>query len=254
MASLTGLRIVVTRAAHQAEELAAPLRELGADVILLPTIAIGPPADVRPLQEAARRANDYDWIIFTSQNSVAAFSSHLATGDGEAQEFKVAAIGKATRDAAEARGVKVHLVPEKYVAESLADAFASEDLAGKHVLIPSAAVTRDVIPRKLEECGAIVSVVEAYTNVLPDGAGDQAARVFREPLPDWILFASSSAVEKLVALVDVQKLQRMKIGTIGPITSATVQKFGLSVAAEANPHDIGGMVNAVVKHSLLAPP
>jgi uroporphyrinogen-III synthase len=245
MGSLKGLRIVVTRAAHQAEELAGPLRQLGADVILFPTIAIGPPADVRPLRAAARSANNYDWIIFTSQNSVAAFSSHLPIG--EAQGFKVAAIGRATREAAEAQGLSVHLVPEKYVAESLADAFASEDLVGKHVLIPRAAVTRDVIPRKLEELGAVVRVVEAYCNVVPDGAGDQAAQVFREPLPDWILFASSSAVEKLVALVDVQKLQRMKIGTIGPITSATVQKFGLSVAAEANPHDTGGMVDAVVK-------
>jgi uroporphyrinogen-III synthase len=250
MGSLEGLRIVVTRAAHQAEELAAPLRQLGADVILLPAIAIGPPADVRPLQEAARRANNYDWVVFTSQNSVAAFSSHLATNDE--QRFKAAAIGKATRDAAEAQGLRVHLVPEKYVAGSLADAFASENLAGKHVLIPSAAVTRDVIPRKLEECGAIVSIVEAYRNVLPDGAANQAAPVFSEPLPDWVLFASSSAVENLVALVDVQKLQRMKIGTIGPITSATVQKFGLSVAAQANPHDTGGMVDAVVRYSLLA--
>jgi len=250
MDSLKGLRIVVTRAAQQAEELAAPLRQLGADVILLPTIAIGPPADVRPLQQAAAAANDYDWVVFTSQNSVDAFAAHRH--GGQPQRFKAATIGKATRDAAARQGLAVDLVPEKYVAESLADAFASENLAGKHILIPSAAVTRDVIPRKLEERGAVVTVVEAYRNMLPEGAAEQASRIFCDSLPDWVLLASPSAVDNLIALVGMQKLQRMKIGTIGPITSAAVQNFGLSVAAEANPHDTGGMVDAVVKYSLLA--
>jgi uroporphyrinogen-III synthase len=229
---------------HQAEELAAPLRQLGADVILLPTIAIGPPADMRPLQEAAGCANDYDWIIFTSQNSVEAFSSHRPTG--QAQRFKVATVGKATRDAAEALGLTVHLVPDKYVAEALADAFASEDLTRKNILIPSAAVTRDVIPRKLEERGAIVRVVEAYRNVLPAGAAQEAARVFREPLPDWVLFASPSAVDNLACLVDGHKLGCIKIATIGPVTSIAVRKHGLTVTAEADPHDVNGLIQSVV--------
>src|SRR4051812_20857243 len=159
MASLKGLRIVVTRAAHQAEELASPLRRLGAEIILLPVIEIGPPADVRPLQTAASRANEYDWIVFTSQNSVDAFASRARLSKG--QKFKTAAIGRATREAAERAGLRVHLVPEKYVAENLTEAFASEDLRAKQVLIPSAAVTRDVIPRELEKRGAIVTVVEA---------------------------------------------------------------------------------------------
>jgi len=244
MGSLKGLRVVVTRAVHQAEELAAPLRQLGADVILLPTIAIGPPADMRPLQEAAGYANDYDWIIFTSHNSVEAFGSYRPTGQD--QRFKVATVGKATRDAAEARGLTVHLMPDKYVAEALADAFASEDLTSRHILIPSAAVTRDVIPRKLEERGAIVTVVEAYRNVLPKGAAQDAARVFREPLPDWVLFASPSAVDNLTSLVDRQTLGCIKIATIGPVTSMAVRKHGLTVTAEADPHDVNGLVQSIL--------
>jgi uroporphyrinogen III methyltransferase/synthase len=222
---------------------------MGAEVILLPTIAIGPPADVGPLQQAASHANEFDWVIFTSQNSVEAFARYRRRGP---QIFKVATIGKASRDAAQRRGFTVHKVPDRYVAENLADAFASENLAGKHILIPSAAVTRDVIPRRLEELGAIVTAVEAYRNVVPEGAAEQAAGIFRDPLPEWVLFASPSAVENLIALVGTQNLQRVKIATIGPITSAAVEKLGLAVAAEADPHDAGGMVDAVVKYSLLA--
>ncbi len=244
MQSLKGLRIVVTRAAHQAEELAAPLRQLGAEVVLLPTIAIGPPADSRPLQAAASRANNYDWIIFTSQNSVDSFVAYARSDD--AQKFKVAAVGRATRDAAEHRGLRVHLVPERYVAESLAEAFALEDLAGKRVLIPSAAVTRDVVPKKLNEQGAIVTVVEAYRNSLPEGLAEQASLVFRDPMPHWVLFASPSAVDNLAALVDLQVLKQVNIASIGPVTSRAVEKYGLSVAAEADPHDVNGLVAAVV--------
>jgi uroporphyrinogen-III synthase len=248
MAALSGLRIVVTRAAHQAEELAGPLRRLGADVILLPSIAIGPPADSRPLQEAASRANDYDWIIFTSQNSVEAFASYAQVG--KEQKFRAAAVGRATREAAERHGVTVHLVPDKYVAESLADAFAREDLHGKRVLIPSAAVSRDVIPHKLEELGAIVTIVEAYRNVAPEDTAERAAHVFRDPLPDWVLFASPSAVEHLAALVDLQVLKRVRIASIGPVTSRAVEKCDLTVTAEANPHDTGGLVAAVLTNGV----
>jgi uroporphyrinogen-III synthase len=243
MGALNGLRIVVTRAAHQAEELAAPLRQLGAQVILLPTIAIGPPADIAPLQEAASRANEYDWIIFTSQNSVDAFAAHARCG--ELQRFKVAAVGNATREAAEGRGLEVHRIPENYVAESLVDAFSTGELRGKQILIPSAAVTRDVIPRELSQRGAVVTVVEAYRNVLPDGLAETASLVFRDPLPDWVLFASPSAVENLASLVQMQVVKRVKIATIGPVTSKAVEKYGLTVTAEADTHDIEGLVSAV---------
>jgi uroporphyrinogen-III synthase len=244
MASLKGLRIVVTRAAHQAEELAAPLRLLGADVILLPTIAIGPPSDTRALQQAVSCANDYDWIIFTSQNSVECFTSY--TRASEQQRFKVAAVGRATCETAEHHGLKVHLVPEKYVAESLADAFVSADLQSRRILIPSAAVTRDVIPRELEKRGALVTVVEAYCNVVPEDAAEQASLIFREPLPDWVLFASPSAVDHLTALVALRTLEQVKICSIGPVTSKAMRKYGLTVAAEANPHDVKGLVAAVL--------
>lgn len=247
MGSLNGLRIVVTRSAHQAGELAAPLRKLGAEVILLPTIGIAPPADIRPLQEAVSRANEYDWIIFTSQNSVDAFVCQRRVP--EEQRFKVAAVGRATRECAERAGLKTHLIPEKYVAEGLIDAFGSESLRGRRILIPSAAVTRDVIPRELETRGAIVTVVEAYRNVLPEGTAERASQVFREPFPDWVLFASPSAVENLTTLVDLEALRQVKIGTIGPVTSRAVEKYSLNVAAQANTHDANGLIEVVVERS-----
>lgn len=242
--SLAGLRIVVTRATHQAQELAAPLRSLGADVLLAPLIGISGPADPAPLREAAAQCDSYDWIIFTSANSVNAFAAELPLPRGEFRP-RIAAIGTATRTVAEKNGFPVSLVPERYIAESLAEAFGSEPLAGKRILIPSAAVTRDVVPRALGALGASVDVVEAYRNVIPAGAEAQLREALSQPYPDWITFASSSAVENALSLGGHDALRNVNIATIGPITSQSARAHGLLVVAEAQEHTTDGLVAAI---------
>ncbi len=253
MCDLSGLRIIVTRAAHQAEDLADPLRELGAGVILAPVIGITAPADPAPLREAAAQCDDYDWIIFTSANAVAAFAAELPR-PRPACAARVAAIGPATREAAEKNGFEVAVVPAEYVAESLAEALGKQNLKGKRILIPSAAVTRDVVPQALGKLGAQVERVEAYRNVIPSGAGERMVEVFREPFPDWVTFASSSAAENTWKLAGSEALQRVKIATIGPLTSAAVRKVGLTVAAEARVHSMVGLVEAICRCRPFAPP
>jgi len=243
MCNLAGSRVVVTRAIHQAGELARPLSKFGAEVLLAPMIEIGPPVDIAPLREAAAQCDQYDWIIFSSVNAVNAFAGELSVPKPACAP--VAVIGEATRQAAEASGFVVSLIPEKYVAESLIDAFGSEDLRGKRLLIPSAAVTRDLIPSALGQHGAQVEVVEAYRNTIPSGALERAAEVFCEPLPDWVTFASSSAVEHAVEIVKLGPLQRMKLASIGPVTSKTALKYGLKVTAEAKVHTAEGLVAAI---------
>ncbi len=244
MRALEGLRIVVTRAGHQAEKLAAALRALGAEVILLPTIGIAPPRDPGPLREAVARADDYDWILFTSVNGVAAFTAELKR-EPRFCKARIATVGAATRQAAEERGFTVSLTPEKYVAEGLIEAFGNEDLNGRWVLIPSAAVTRDVVPRELRSRGAHVDVVEAYRNELPPGTAERARTVFETKPPDWVLFASGSAVDNLIHLTGVEAVRRTRIGSIGPITSEAVNRHGLTVAAEAKVHTIDGLMDAI---------
>jgi uroporphyrinogen-III synthase len=246
MRRLSGARVVVTRAAHQAEPLAQLLRELGAEVVLAPLIGIGPPADLAPLREAAAQCDEYDWILFTSANAVAAFRAELAV-DKTTFHAKFAAIGTATREAAEASGFPIAIVPREYIAEELVESLTAETIAGRRVLIPSAAVTRDIVPDALRKIGARVDVVEAYRNVVPAGARERLAEVLREPFPDWIAFASPSAVENAVALAGDVVLRRLKIATIGPVTSEAVRKYGLAVTAEAVPHTVEGLVAAMCK-------
>ena len=234
----------MTRASHQAEELAAPLRDLGAEVLLLPMIEIAPPEDSALLEQAASNCNRYDWIIFTSANAVDAFASALPVGF--VCEAKIATVGEATRQACEQRGLAVLLTPQEYVAESLVEAFQEYDLHDHRVLIPSAAVTRDVVPVELRKLGALVHVVEAYRNIVPARSQMLVETMLREPYPDWALFASSSAVRNLEKLAGADRINRMQVASIGPVTSATARRLGVHVTAEAQVHDVQGLVSAVL--------
>jgi len=138
---LRGRRIVVTRAREQAGELVRALEEMGAEVVLAPTIRIEPLPDLEPLRRALSRLADYRWTVFTSQNTVHVVRERVAGWGLSPHIFaqtRVAAIGPATADALGAAGVRVELVPAGYVAESLVEALATQDsLGGARILIPA---------------------------------------------------------------------------------------------------------------------
>jgi uroporphyrinogen III methyltransferase / synthase len=135
---------------------------------------------------------------------------------------------------------------KEYVAESLIEAFAAHDLAGKRVLLPRAAVARDLVPVELTRRGALVDVVEAYRTVIPEDAAERIATAFARK-PDWITFTSSSTVQNFVTLVGAAKLEGVKVATIGPVTSQTARSLGVTVAVEAHPFTIDGLVSAILQ-------
>ena len=95
---LSGKRIVVTRTRKQAGALSEQLRDLGAEVIELPTIRIEPPQDLRAFAELVQDAHGYDWIVFTSPNGVTAFFEMFYKLYDDAREIggaRLAAIGPA---------------------------------------------------------------------------------------------------------------------------------------------------------------
>lgn len=245
MSWLTGQRIVVTRASHQAEDLAQPLRELGAEIVLLPMLSIMPPENSVPLQKAAQQVHSYDWIVFSSANAVEALAAHLPSGQPPPKAC-VAVIGVATRNAVERIGWRADIVPEHFVAESLVEAMSRFALKGCRVLIPSAAITRDVLPQALTGLGASVDVVEAYRNSLTDENRQRAQDFFawQDP-PDWVTFTSSSAVDHLVQSAGVAALTAVRIASIGPITSATIRNYGLNVAVEPAEHTVQALVASI---------
>lgn len=245
---LAGKRIVVTRTRRQAGALSSQLRDLGAEVIELPTIRIEPPSDLRAFAELVQDAHTYDWIVFTSPNGVTAFFEMFYKLYDDAREIggaRIAAIGSATAQRVRDFHLKVDLQPEEFVAEAVLREFKKQgDLENLRILIARAEEARDLLPKGLEALGAIVDVAFTYKTVAePTDRTEARSRLAAEGA-DMITFTSSSTVENYLAL-GLPWPRGMLVATIGPITSQTARDRGLTVGVEARQHDIPGLVEAI---------
>ena len=253
---LSGVRVLVGRARHQASELSAKLKALGAEVIEIPFIEIRRPRSYRPLDAALRDIAEYDWLILTSVNGVeaaAARMQHLRIATEALKHLSIAAIGPATARELEKLGLKVAVVPPRYVAESVVESLRDK-VEGKRMLLARAKVARDVIPRELRKLGAQVDVVGAYETVIPGSSRRELQRVMGDPRsrPHVITFTSSSTVRNFVQLLGGRGrpphtlLNGIKFASIGPVTSATMRELGLPVHIEAEEYTIPGLICAIV--------
>ncbi|MEO8617257.1 MAG: uroporphyrinogen-III C-methyltransferase [Luteolibacter sp.] len=247
---LFGKRIVVTRTREQAGELSKALRDLGADVVELPTIRIEPPEDQREFVELVTHAHEYDWLVFTSPNGVERFFDAFFIAFEDARSLgnpRIAAIGAGTAQKIREYRFAVDLIPERFVAEGLIDAFKKEDIENLTMLWVKAAETRDVIGEGLTAMGAIVDNCITYRTV-PETEDPTGARArLEEEGADLITFTSSSTVDHFFDL-GIDWPEGCAAASIGPVTSETLRKKGMKPAFEAPQHDIPGLVKAIVKY------
>lgn len=247
---LSGRRIVVTRAARQGGGLRERLERLGAEVVLLPAIEIVPPDSYAPLDDALRRASEFDWLVVTSANAVRVIDERLtALGIARVSLLHLlsAAVGRATADALTGLGLTAEVVPDYAVGESLAEALTG-CVRGQRVLLVRAVTARDVVPDALVAAGASLTAVDAYRTVSPADTVERARVVFGDTLlPDAVVFTSGSTVTHLLdALQDAGIAFPREVAciSIGPVTSATLRDRGLDVAAEAETASLEGLVEA----------
>jgi uroporphyrinogen III methyltransferase/synthase len=240
---LFGRQVVVTRAREQVSTLSAALRNLGARPIEVPVIRIDKPADggtgLRSGAAGLQRG-DYDWVIFTSANGVGPFVRQLH----DARDFgraRLAAIGPGTAESLGAWGLRADLVPERYVAEGLLEAFPDRPAGGGRVLLPRAAEARDVLPKGLEARGWRVDMVEAYRTVTGSPAPEVLLAAARA---DAICFTASSTVTRYLEVAGEDAVPPV-VACIGPVTAATARDAGIAVTTVASEHTIDGLLDAL---------
>lgn len=252
---LDGRVILVTRAREQAPDFAARLEEAGGSVMLVPTIAIEPPASWAPLDAALERAGQYQWAVFTSVNGVEMVRRRLARA-GRGSEVlaacRIAAIGPATAQALRAWGLRPAVVPPEYVAESLVDRMRPAIAPGDRVLLARAAETRDVLVRELDRMGAIVDEVPAYRTRAAREQADGLRAALAERRIDVATFTSSSTVKHFAALVGraelIPLMRGVLVAAIGPITRATAAGLGLETHIMPGEYTIPALARAIVLH------
>ncbi|HKV44171.1 MAG TPA: uroporphyrinogen-III synthase, partial [bacterium] len=209
---------------------------------------------------AIDRLGDYRWIVFTSQNGVAAFLDRLRVRGGSLRALEhhaLAAIGPATTGALRARGLRVDLAPTEFIAEALVEAFAGGSsagpgrhtrLRGARVLLPRALEARSVLPEGLRALGALVDVVPVYRTEAERAQSPAVRRRLLDGEVDAVTFTSSSTVRGFVEVLGPEAPRvagRALIACIGPVTAATARECGLPVGVVARDYTIPGLVAAL---------
>ncbi len=171
--------------------------------------------------------------------------------------LQIAAIGPATKTEIEKLGLKVAVMPEQYVAESVVESLRGR-VNGKRVLLARAKVARDVIPRELRKVGAWVDVVAVYETVIPASSRTHLRALMKNPKrrPHIVTFTSSSTVRNFIAMLGGRgphstslragPPHTMQFASIGPITSATLRELGVTVHIEAMDYTIPGLIRAIL--------
>ncbi len=240
---LAGRRVAVTRSRHQASELTGRLEVLGAEVVEVPLIEIvAPPGGDEPFVAALSDADRYAWIVVASPNGARRLAALYPSAASGAPMPLVACVGSGTASVLAAADIKVALVPGRSVAEGLVASFPVAPGTGSSVLLVQAEVSRSVLSDGLRAKGWQVDPVVAYRTV--DAAVSERDRQQLATV-DAITFTSSSTVDRFVRLVGKVHLPGAVV-TIGPITSSTAHSHDIVVDVEADPHNLDGLVSAVV--------
>lgn len=239
--------IVVTRTSDQAGDFSRLLEERGATVIEIPTIKIVP-RESEELDRAILQLDDYDWLFFTSVNGVRFFFDRFQELRSDKNVPAICTIGPATAGKVEEYGFEVKLQPKVFQAEGLLEEFSTlqdGDLSGLNILLPRAAVAREILPEQLERLGAKVDLIPVYDTVAAEESADKLQRVLATRAFDLITFTSSSTVRFFVELAGNTGLHGLPCGAIGPITADTAQEHGLEVIVTPESSTIPDFVNAI---------
>ncbi|MHC4662901.1 MAG: uroporphyrinogen-III synthase [Planctomycetota bacterium] len=256
MSSLAGKHIVITRPRIDSKKFANMLLKQRAAPVLFPTIRIEKPDIPEPVEKACLEIDLYDWIVFTSSNGVRALIDNLKSAGRDKTALKkphICAVGSSTRKTIELLGLKVELVPAQYTGAGAARSLiASYDIEGKRILVPTSQIASSEMADALADAGAQVDVVVAYQTVQESEHTLESKKSLLNGPVDAVTFASPSAARNLADILgkaDFTLLSmRIPFFSIGPTTTKTLRRLGAPPAAEAKPHTLEGIIEALEKH------
>ncbi|MEX0868551.1 MAG: uroporphyrinogen-III synthase [Nitriliruptoraceae bacterium] len=244
---LAGSRVLIGRARGQEDALAMRLRALGAEVVHEPLLLIEP-GDASGLRRAvdALAAGDYTVLAVTSPNGVDALAAACQQAGHDVDVLRsprlVAAVGPGTAASLEATaGFAPDVIPDVATTAALG---AAVPAGTGRALLPRADIANPVLSARLREKGYDPDEVTAYRTRAPEALSAETSDALRAGAIDFVVLASSSTARHFASLApDGWQAQ---VVSIGPVTTATCREHGFEVAAEASPHDLDGLVAAVV--------
>jgi uroporphyrinogen-III synthase len=195
---LAGCGVLITRPAHQAEDLAVAIEAAGGLAVRFPvlTIAGRDSADIE--RDFAALATP-DIVVFVSANAVAHGLAAVRNS-----RPRIAVVGPSTRAAVEALGVSVDIVPDDaYDSEQLLLHPDLQDVRGRNVLIVRGQSGRNLLAEMLRERGAQVDYLCVYHRLPYTPAAAELEVLDLHLRAGSLHFAVLMSVETIERLVEI---------------------------------------------------
>lgn len=199
---LQGIHVVVTRPAHQAEQLCEMIESAGGHAIRFPVLDIADVTDTKTLDAIIDRLEQFDIAIFISPNAVTHALTHINAKGGLPAQMRVAAVGQASAKALSAYGITVDLFPEQtFNSEALLALPELQQVAGKQVVIFRGVGGRELLADTLKQRGAQVEYAECYQRVRPNTDVRPLQEYAENGAVDIIIITSNEGLQNLFDMV-----------------------------------------------------
>lgn len=248
---LFGKTIVATRDTEGNADFAAKIIERGGNPFEYPTIKIKPLTESNEFLRALTKFSEYDWIIFTSVNGVRIFFDAMDKLGKDVRVFgsaKITAIGDRTASKLNEFGIKADFVPTKFTSEQLGmQLLKVTNVQDKKILLLRSHLATDDLVGLLTDAGAWVDNIALYTTVAAKGDSAGLVENIEKGRIDWLTFASPSSVDSFFEQIDVRIVQkgRVRVASIGPVTSGRLKELGVNVDIEAAEHTFDGLLDTI---------
>lgn len=231
-------KFVVTRNREKSSRLASGLRDLGVEVFEIPTIEIVPINE----DELKKCLDDFSFthLVFHSQNAIKIFmDAFLKVHDlSELKNVKIYVVGKATKEAIEKYDLSCVAPKEKFTGDELVKIIKEDGFKERKIFLSHSRLTRKELLEEYSTLGQFKNI-SIYDSVIPKEI---------EELPEEfsdIIFTATSTFKNFIKMYGKDSLSGKKIFSIGPITTDSVNEYGLEVYKESKYSTIDSIIDCV---------
>ncbi|MBK7105658.1 MAG: uroporphyrinogen-III synthase [Ignavibacteriae bacterium] len=250
---LENIKIVLTRSESQSLNDILEFEKLGAKVLSFPTIIISKLDDYSETDKILKNVNEFDYIIFSSANSVKYFIQRIAELQIQINfdKIKIIAIGKGTEKLLSDSKIKIDFTPTKFSANDLLSEISDLEISNKNILIPGSTIMRNELYNGLINLNANVTKCEVYQNIIPQ-KNEINLEKFEEFNADLFVFTSPSTFNNFLEILEIENpknyFAEKKIAVIGPTTRQTLIDKGIEPNIFPQNYDMKNLIEEIISY------
>lgn len=241
---LFGKNILVTRNRDKQEEITSKIIEFGGQAINIPFI------NIEYLDFEMPDLSKYSTLLFNSLNSVIGFMRKIKDMR-VLGHLKIGVVGKKTDEEMKKYRIIPDFYPKEYTVEKLAAESVNFTEEGENILF----IVSNLSPVNEEKYTELYKrnydkLVVYNTHKLKIDS-EKAKKYVKES--DILMFLSSSTFESFADSIHLSENDEMKemlskkiLASIGPVTTKTIEKYGLKVEIEAEEYTENGLLRAIL--------